>query len=51
MSKYEKTRILGQRAKQLNSGNKPFIAVPKKCFGWLSNCSRRTKTKKTTIYY
>ena len=29
MSKYEKTRILGQRAKQLNSGNKPFIVVPK----------------------
>jgi len=29
MSKYEKTRILGQRAKQLNSGNKPFISVPK----------------------
>ena len=29
MSKYEKTRILGQRAKQLNSGNKPFINVPK----------------------
>ena len=29
MSKYEKTRILGQRAKQLNSGNKPFVSVPK----------------------
>lgn len=29
MSKYEKTRILGQRAKQLNSGNKPFVTVPK----------------------
>ena len=24
-----KTRILGQRAKQLNSGNKPFVSVPK----------------------
>lgn len=29
MSKYEKTRILGQRAKQINSGNKPFVNVPK----------------------
>jgi DNA-directed RNA polymerase I, II, and III subunit RPABC2 len=29
MSKYEKTRVLGQRAKQINSGNKPFVTVPK----------------------
>jgi len=28
ISKYEKTKILGQRAKQLNSGAKPFVIVP-----------------------
>ena len=28
LSKYERTRVLGQRAKQLNSGSKPFVAVP-----------------------
>jgi len=27
LTKYEKTRILGQRAKQINSGNEPFIPV------------------------
>ena len=29
LSKYEKARILGQRAKQINSGNKPFIDMDK----------------------
>ena len=28
MSKYEKTRILGQRAKQINDGATPFVKVP-----------------------
>jgi len=28
LTKYEKTRILGWRAKQINLGNKPFIDVP-----------------------
>jgi DNA-directed RNA polymerase I, II, and III subunit RPABC2 len=28
MTKYEKTRILGQRAKQINDGAMPFIKVP-----------------------
>ena len=28
LTKYEKTRILGYRAKQINLGNKPFIDVP-----------------------
>jgi DNA-directed RNA polymerase subunit K/omega len=28
MTKYEKTRILGQRAKQINDGASPFIKVP-----------------------
>jgi DNA-directed RNA polymerase I, II, and III subunit RPABC2 len=28
LTKYEKTRIIGQRAKQINAGAKPFIKVP-----------------------
>jgi len=28
LTKYEKTRILGQRAKQINSGANPFVKVP-----------------------
>lgn len=28
LSKYEKTRILGQRAKQINNGAKPLLTVP-----------------------
>ena len=28
LTKYEKTRILGQRAKQINSGDRPYIDVP-----------------------
>ena len=28
LTKYEKTRILGQRAKQINNGATPFIKVP-----------------------
>jgi DNA-directed RNA polymerase I, II, and III subunit RPABC2 len=27
LTKYEKTRILGERAKQINGGAKPFIEV------------------------
>ena len=27
LTKYEKTRVLGQRAKQINSGSKPYINV------------------------
>lgn len=27
LTKYEKTRVLGQRAKQLNSGSQPYISV------------------------
>lgn len=28
LTKYEKTRVLGQRAKQIESGAKPFVKVP-----------------------
>jgi len=28
LTKYERTRILGQRAKQINSGSRPFVKVP-----------------------
>ena len=27
LTKYEKTRVLGQRAKQINSGSAPFVEV------------------------
>jgi DNA-directed RNA polymerase I, II, and III subunit RPABC2 len=27
MTKYEKTRVLGQRASQINSGAKPFVPI------------------------
>ena len=32
LTKYEKTRILGQRAAQINSGSKPLVQVPKGIF-------------------
>jgi DNA-directed RNA polymerase I, II, and III subunit RPABC2 len=28
LTKYERTRVIGQRAKQINSGAKPFVKVP-----------------------
>ena len=28
LTKYEKTRILGQRAKQINDGATPFVKIP-----------------------
>jgi len=28
LTKYERTRILGQRAKQINSGSRPFVKIP-----------------------
>ena len=28
LTKYEKARVLGQRAKQIESGAKPFVSVP-----------------------
>lgn len=28
LTKYERTRVLGQRTKQLNSGSKPYVVVP-----------------------
>ena len=30
LTKYEKSRVLGQRAKQINSGATPFVKVPEK---------------------
>ena len=31
LTKYEKTRILGQRAKQIDEGAKPYVTVPVSC--------------------
>ena len=28
LTKYERTRVLGQRAKQINSGDTPYLEVP-----------------------
>jgi DNA-directed RNA polymerase subunit K/omega len=28
LTKYERTRIIGQRAKQINQGARPFVVVP-----------------------
>ena len=28
LTKYERTRVLGQRAKQINSGSRPYVSVP-----------------------
>jgi len=28
LTKYERTRVIGQRAKQINSGSKPYVVVP-----------------------
>ena len=33
LTKYEMTRVLGQRAKQINSGAKPFVKVPENIIG------------------
>ena len=30
LTKYERTRILGQRAKQINNGDKPYVNIPEK---------------------
>jgi DNA-directed RNA polymerase I, II, and III subunit RPABC2 len=32
LTKYERARILGQRAKQINSGSRPFVKVPDNVF-------------------
>ena len=28
LTKYERTRVLGQRAKQINNGSRPYVSVP-----------------------
>ena len=46
ITKYERTRILGIRAKQLNNGAKPFITLRRRYDGWLYNRQTRVKRKK-----
>ena len=46
LSKYEKTRILGQRAKQINSGNKPLINVDRSVLDGYLIAEEELKQKK-----
>lgn len=46
MTKYEKTRVLGLRAKQINSGAEPFIKVPPQIIdGYLIACMELEQKK------
>ena len=46
LTKYEKTRILGQRAKQIDSGSQPFIEIPKDIIDSLIIAEMELKEKK-----
>ena len=50
LSKYERTRILGQRAKQLNGGCKPYIKVPKGIIDGYLIAELELKEKKNSRY-
>lgn len=46
LTKYEKTRILGQRAKQINNGSKPFINLPESIIDGYTIAELELKEKK-----
>ena len=46
MTKYEKTRILGQRAKQLETGAKAFIDIPNGVYRGITIAEMELKEKK-----
>ena len=46
VTKYEKTRILGLRAKQINTGSKPFIDIPENIIDGYSIANMEYKEKK-----
>ena len=46
LTKYEKTKILGQRAKQINSGDKPYINVPEKIIDGYTIADMELRQKK-----
>jgi len=49
LSKYEKTKILGQRASQVNGGAKPYIDVPKNIIDGYLIAQLELKAKKIPI--
>ena len=46
LTKYEKTRVLGQRAKQIDSGSNPFIKIPNNIVDSLVIAEMELKEKK-----
>ena len=46
LTKYERTKILGQRAKQINSGDKPYVNVPEKVIDGYVIAEMELKQKK-----
>lgn len=49
LTKYERTKILGQRAKQLNMGDKPYIAVPNNIMDGYLIATLELKEKKIPV--
>jgi len=49
LTKYEKTRILGQRAKQINSGHQPLVEVPPNMFDGYLIANLELKEKEIPI--
>ena len=46
LTKYERTKILGQRAKQINNGDKPYVNVPEKVIDGYTIAELELKQKK-----
>ena len=46
MTRYEKAKILGIRAKQLNSGSKPYIKIPRDMINGITIANEELKKKK-----
>ena len=51
LTKFEKAKIIGQRAKQINSGSNPYIKTNDSIIKRSPNCRRRIKTKENSLYY
>ncbi len=49
LTKYEKTKVLGQRTKQLNSGCKPYIDVPNNIIDSYLIAQMELKAKKIPV--
>ncbi len=46
MTRYEKAKILGIRAKQLNSGSKPYVKIPRDMINGITIANEELKKKK-----